>query len=80
MGKLKTHWDFYDSIENEVLLSSNTTDEFLLRMKKVDFFFDNFDRIIDDISVNIKNIDVNQYIIKESIFEKIKSCFLRNRV
>jgi hypothetical protein len=77
MDKSNTHWDFYNSIENKVLLSSNTTDEFLLRMKKVDLFFGDFERIVDDISVTIKNIDVNQYIIKETIFEKIKSYFLR---
>lgn len=64
-------YTFYNDIENIVLCSSSNTDEFLTKMKRIDFLFENFDQIMKDFSDSINKIDINDYIIKDRWYDKI---------
>ena len=71
--KNKDIWDFYSDVETEVLLTSKDTDEFLDRMIRVDYFFNNCDIIMNTLNKTIINFNINDYVIEnKSLFNKIK--------
>ena len=64
-------YQFYNDIENMILCSSSNTDEFLTKMKRIDFLFENFDQIMKEFSDSINEININDYIIKDRWYDKI---------
>lgn len=64
-------YKYYNDIENMVLCSSSNTDEFLMKMKSVDIFFENFEGNMIKFSESLKKINIDDYIIKERWYQKI---------
>jgi hypothetical protein len=55
----------YNHIENHFLYNSRDTDDFLNKMKSVDEFFNNFDQIGKGLKESIKQINVDEFCIKD---------------